>query len=170
MPLFLALCLVFSFVLAGCSGSGSLKITEVTIDQVVEKMNNGETFTLMVVRDSCPYCEAMEEYLDETKSEHGDLEIFQLNSTSYELYRKSDTDRTLIAETEEGQLFLEKFPYFLYTPTLYKIVDGVPESAGVGFDTSTNKVALWGVDSTADLTTADQEDVWTFLTGSSEQQ
>lgn len=64
------------------------------------------------------------------------------------MYRENEGDMTLISNTDDGKALLSRFPYYLYTPAIYLIKDGVPESVGVGFDESKGTVSVWDTNST----------------------
>lgn len=159
----LAVC--FALMLTACTGSQRepFEMKEITMDELAKKMDDGETFTLLVERDNCPFCQAMNEYMEETKGEHPGITVYRLDTTDYELFREQEGDMTLISTTEQGQAFLARFPYFLYTPAFYKIVDGQPVEAGIGYDESRQAVSLWGVDSTIDWNQSKPIGVWDFL-------
>lgn len=167
---FLAVFMVAGLVLAatGCSSQannmGPLEMKEIDMDQLGKMMDDKETFTLVVERDECTFCKAMNEYLEQTKSEHsGVYNVYKLNTTNFELFRENEGDMTLISSTEQGKEFLARFPYFLYTPAIYKIEEGKPVDAGIGYDESRHTVSNWTVDSTIDWNQAKPVDVWTFL-------
>lgn len=162
----LALALMLLLSLFGCStpmSSQPFAIEDITMEQLEKKMDDKETFTLLVERDECNFCNAMNAYMDETKDEHPGIHLYKLNTTAFELYRENEGDMTLISSTEEGQAFLARFPYFLYTPAIYKIKDGKPVDAGIGYDESRHTVSNWNVDSTIDWNAAKPVDLWSFL-------
>lgn len=163
---FLVFCMAAVF--AGCSSSannlGPLEMKETDMEKLAKMMDDKETFTLVVERDECTFCKAMNDYLEKTRSEHpGVYNVYVLNTTDYELFRENEGDMTLISSTEQGKQFLERFPYFLYTPAIYKIEDGKPVDAGIGYDENRHTVSNWNVDSTIDWNQAKPVDVWTFL-------
>lgn len=149
---------------SGCApASKPFEIKELTIDQVAEKMEKGETFVLQVERDNCPFCEAANAYIEKTKDEHPDTVLYRLDSTDFKLMREQEGDMTLISQTENGQKFLGLFPYFLYTPTLYAVIDGKPYSAGIGYDEQNNTVSQWDTQSTIDWNESKPVDIWSFI-------
>lgn len=153
-------------VLAGCSAPASQKpfeISDISMDELSQKMDEGESFTLLVERDSCNFCQSMNVYLEKTKDEHPGIQVYRLNTTDYELYRENEGDMTLVSSTPEGQAFLARFPFFLYTPAIYKIQDGRPVEAGIGYDEARQSVSVWNTDSTIDWTAARPVDLWDFL-------
>lgn len=166
----ISMIMVFSVLLsmAGCANTQNAKkeldIQEINMEQLQTKLADKETFTLMVERDNCPFCNSMNTYLEETKADHlGQYNVYRLNTTNYELYREAEGDMTLISSTEEGKQFLSVFPYFLYTPSIYKIKDGIPVDVGIGYDEENFTISNWGVDSTIDWAQAKPIDVWTYL-------
>lgn len=157
---------LFSFV--GCANTQDankeLEIKEINMEVLQEMIADKETFTLMVERDNCPFCNSMNTYLEETKADHlGKYNVYRLNTTDYELYREAEGDMTLISSTEEGKQFLSIFPYFLYTPSIYKIEEGLPVDVGIGYDEANYTISNWDVESTIDWAQARQVDVWTYL-------
>lgn len=168
------LCLMMTVLMffAGCSGQpkgSAYTQTDITMDQLAEKMDAGETFTLLVEREGCDFCEAMNAYIEETKVDHPGITVYRLDTTDFELYREQEGDMTLISETDQGKAFLERFPYFLYTPAIYHIVNGTPEDAGLGYDESNHTVSLWDTKSTIDWNASKPVDVWEFLEQNTDQ-
>lgn len=164
------MCALLAFAFAGCSDSSNAKPAEkefeiipVNITQLKEMLDNKDTFVLEVERENCPFCNAMKDYLDSTKDEHKGLTLYQLDSTDYQLMRMQEGDMTLVSQNDSGKAFLELFPYFLYTPTLYQIKDGVPVNAGIGYDEVNATVSEWGVDSSIDWAAAKPVNVWSFI-------
>ncbi len=151
--------------LAGCSQNATtpFEMEDISLSQLETMMNDKKTFFLLVERDSCPFCSALNLYLDQTKSQYGDVHLYRLDSTNFELYRENEGDMTLISTNEEGRAFLARFPYFLYTPVIYKIENGQPVSAGIGYDSNRHSVSSWGVDSPINWNEAKPVEVWTFL-------
>ncbi|MCF0259269.1 MAG: hypothetical protein HUJ54_05365 [Erysipelotrichaceae bacterium] len=160
---FAAVFFALLLMVAGCSNAVPFEIKTVTVDEVAQKMANRETFVLQVERENCPFCAATDAYLDETQKEHPNTVLYRLDSTSFELMREQEGDMTLISKTEEGRKFLDLFPYFLYTPTVYLIKDGTPVSAGIGYDEKNHTFSEWNVDSTINWDEAKPVDVWEFI-------
>lgn len=158
--------------MAGCSEKKTmepLEIHDLDMAELEAKMNDKETFTLLVERDNCNFCQAMNTYIEQTREEHpGDYNVYRLNTTDYQLYRENEGDMTLISSTEDGQKLLTLFPYFLYTPAIYKIEEGKPVDCGIGYDESRHTVSTWGVDSTIDWNQARQVDLWEYLAADQE--
>ncbi len=165
IKIFAAFCLTLTF--AACAGEqrAPFEIRDITMDEVAQKMDGGETFTLLVERDNCPFCAALNEYMEETKDEHPGITVYRLDTTDFELFREQEGDMTLISTTDQGQAFLSRFPYFLYTPAIYRIQDGKPIDVGVGYDESRQAVSLWNVDTTIDWNQSKPIGVWEFLEG-----
>lgn len=163
IKLVLAACLIS--LLAACSqNGGTYTEVPVTMSEVSEKMDNGESFVLLVEREECPFCEALKEYIESTKDDlKQDVTVYVLDSTNFELMREQEGDMTLVSETPDGQALLSRFPFFLYTPTAYEIKDGTPVEAALGFDQSNGTFSLWDVNSTIDWDSAQPVDVWEFL-------
>lgn len=162
MPLILTLTLLA----AGCSSAKTpepFTVEEIESQQLMEKMDAGESFVLMAERDGCEFCQAMNEYLEQTASEHPGVHVYRINTSDLNLYKESDEDKTLISSTDEGTAFLERFPYFLYTPAIYQVQDGKAVFAGIGYDENRRTVSSWDVDSTIDWQQARPVDVWEFL-------
>lgn len=166
----LSMTLIFSVFLsfAGCANTQDankeLEIKEINMEVLQKMLADQETFTLMIERDNCPFCNSMNTYLEETKADHkGKYNVYRLNTTNYELYREAEGDMTLISSNEEGKQFLSIFPYFLYTPSIYKIEEGVPVDVGIGYDEANYTISNWDVESTIDWNQARPIDVWTYL-------
>ncbi|WP_276886081.1 hypothetical protein [Allobaculum stercoricanis] len=162
----MACAVLFSF--TGCANgqdaNKELEIKEINMEVLQEMIADKETFTLMVERDNCPFCNSMNTYLEETKADHkGQYNVYRLDTTDYELYREAEGDMTLISSTEEGKQFLSIFPYFLYTPSIYKIEEGLPVDVGIGYDEANYTISNWNVDSTINWEQARPIDVWTYL-------
>ncbi len=151
--------------IAGCSSKATtpFEMKDITLDQLETMMEDKKSFFLLVERDACPFCSALNSYMDQTKNQYGDVRLYHLDSTDFELYRENEGDMTLISTNAQGQAFLGLFPYFLYTPAIYKIENGQPVSAGIGYDSNHHTVSSWGVDSTINWNEAKPVEVWTFL-------
>lgn len=140
------------------------EIRSITVDKIEEKMEQKDSFIFVVVRENCPYCKKVEEYIEETKSQHPGVVLYQLDTTDFEIYKEKEDDDYLRAKTEEGTRFLEMAPTFMYTPTFYAVVDGTIQSSGVGFDPETKKVNLWEkLEQPIDFDKAESEDVWDYI-------
>lgn len=166
--LFGCLLMVLALLFAGCSSpqqQGPFEMEDISMEQLSQKMDAKETFTLLVERDNCPFCVAMNSYIEETKADHPGIHVYRLDTTGYELYRENEGDMTLISSTEDGQAFLARFPFFLYTPAIYKIQEGRPVEAGIGYDEARHSVSLWNTTSTIDWNAARPVDLWEFLGG-----
>lgn len=151
--------------MAACSNQPAYTQTDITMDQLEQKIADKESFVLLVERDNCPFCEAMNQYIQETKKDHPGVEVFRLDTTDFELYKQNKEDKTLVSESEDGKALLKLLPYFLYTPAIYQYENGVTNTAGIGYDQSNHTVSRWDTTSTIDFDTAEEVDVWTFLEG-----
>lgn len=149
--------------LAGCSPGKGFQEIEITASQLQEKLENQENFVVIVEREGCGYCEALDAYIEETSAEHAGLILYKLDSTDFDLKREKEGDMTLISGTEDGNILLNMAPYFLYTPSLYIIQKGKAVQAGIGYNDSTHEVSLWDVDSTIDFEQARTQEFWSFL-------
>ena len=151
--------------IAGCSSESvtPFEMEDITLEQLETMMDDKQSFFLLVERDACPFCSALNAYIDQTKGQYGDVHLYRLDSTDFELYRENEGDMTLISINSQGQTFLARFPYFLYTPAIYKIENGQPVSAGIGYDSNRHTISSWGVDSTINWNEAKPVELWTFL-------
>ncbi len=156
--------LVFLF-LVGCSANKEPFIqTEISATQLQEKLDTHEDFVLMVERDNCAYCKAMNNYIEKTKGEHGGIEVFVLNTTDFGFSRKSEDSNVLISNTDDGQILLQMAPYFSYTPAIYVIQDGKVVDSGIGFNQADATVTVWdNMDQVVNFDTAQTEDLWDFI-------
>lgn len=139
------------------------EIKDIDMAQLEQMMNDKETFVLIAERDNCPFCTALNEYLEQTKADHTGVIVYRIDTTDFHLMREKEGDMTLISDTEDGQEFLSLFPYFLYTPTLYQIQEGKPVQAALGYDEQQATVSLWSPDSSIDWNEAKPVGVWGFL-------
>lgn len=160
LPVLCSVCL-----LAGCQAKAPFERISITADTLQQMVNDKESFVLLVERDNCPFCEALNEYMDSTSASHPGVTVYVLDISSMDLKKPTTDARTLVSSTAAGKLFLEICPYFYYTPTMYHFINGQAVDAGVGINANTHEVSLWGVDSTADLDTARQVNVWTYIEG-----
>lgn len=136
---------------------------DITAQELQEMLDKKKDFVVIVEREGCNFCEALDAYIEETKGEHAGLRLYRLDSTDFDLKRETEEDMTLVTDTEEGQILLDMAPYFLYTPSLYIIKDGKAIQAGIGYNDRTHEVSLWDVDSTIDFNTATPQEFWDFL-------
>ncbi len=147
--------------MSACSKTNFQEV-EVSMQEVETMFENKESFQILVERDNCPFCESLNQYIEDTKQGHA-LTVYKLDTTDFEFSKRKQEDEVLQSGTEEGQKFLEKFPYFLYTPTIYTIQDGVVRSAAIGFNEENKTMSEWNVDSSIDWDKADEVDVWKYL-------
>ncbi|MBM6808638.1 hypothetical protein [Faecalicoccus pleomorphus] len=153
-------CLVL---LSGCSSPEAFQEVEIDAKELQEKLDDKEDFVVIVEREGCSYCEALDAYIEETKQEHAGLVLYKLDSTDFDLKREKEEDMTLVTTNEDGQILLKMAPYFLYTPSLYIVEDGKAIQAGIGYNDLTHEVSLWDVDSTIDFDKAEPLSFWTFV-------
>lgn len=158
----LSLC-VFGLCACAAEKKEPFKMEDITLEELGVKIENGESFTLLVERDNCPFCEALNTYVEETEKEHAGSVVYRIATTDFKLAREEEGDMTLISETPEGTQFLEYFPYFLYTPSLYHIENGEATEVAVGYDEGSHAVSKWNVNSTIDFNQSEPVDVWTWI-------
>lgn len=154
-----------SLVLGACSNTSKKPYTviDVTMDELDTLLEEKKTFPLLVEREGCAFCAAMNSYIDQTKNEHDNITVYHLNTTEFKLFRKEEGAKTLVSDTEDGKRLLELFPYFLYTPAIYRIEDGKPVDGAFGYDETRHTVSLWNLDSTIDWDGAQNIPVWDYL-------
>lgn len=158
MTLFIGLSLV------ACSGTGDgFQEIDITATEMKQMIDDKESFVVIVERDNCNFCEAIQEYIEETKAEHPGVVLYRLDSTDFELKKETEDSNTLISTSEDGNILLDIAPYFLYTPTIYIIEDGKVTESGIGFGTTDKTVSLWGLDSPIDFDQAETVDFWEFI-------
>ena len=92
-------------------------------DEIKSKIENGESFTLIVEKENCNYCEALNSYILKTKMFHPIHTVYTVNF-----------DGPLNYPEELGSL--------QYTPTIYKIKKGKIVEKAVGFSSENGYVAL----------------------------
>lgn len=163
LALLMAASLLFVCACSSADTSRPFEIIPIDLAQLQTMMDDKETFVLLVERDNCPFCAALNAYLEETKADHTDMVVYELDTTDYHLMREQAGDMTLVSDTADGQGFLGLFPYFLYTPSLYQIKEGRPVMAGLGYDETKGSVSLWDVDSSIDWAQAKAVNVWGFI-------
>lgn len=156
-------CSLMVLTLGACASGQPFEIKDISMKEASQMMDDKETFVLLFERDNCPFCAALNDYIEKTKSEHPNLVVYKVDVTDFELYREQEGDMTLISENEQGKELLKRFPYYLYTPALYLIKDGKPVQAALGFDENNGTVSLWDVNSTIQWDQAAQEDVWKVI-------
>lgn len=89
------------------------KEVDITVAEIQEKIDNKEDFVMIVERDECSFCEAIEEYINQTEGEHPGITLYKLDSTDFGFTSKDDGSQTLDSSTDEGKAFLEIAPYFI---------------------------------------------------------
>lgn len=162
--IFTLLCaFVLCLSLVGCGAKTPFEIKEILATKLQKKLDNKESFVVIIERENCPFCEALQEYIDKTKDEHPNLILYKIDSTDYGFSKVSADSKQLKSSTEDGKIILDMAPYFLYTPTLYVIQNGKAKHAGIGYNENDNSISLWDVDSTIDFDNADTQEFWEFL-------
>lgn len=160
----LTILLCFSLLICACAPTQEpFEEIEISAEQLQTKLDDQDDFVIIIERDNCSHCKALNAYIEETSGEHAGIVLYQLDITDFDLVKEKEEDTTLIAQDEDGQVLLDMAPYFLYTPTLYKVEDGKAVSAAIGYNEATNEVCLWDVDSTVDFNSAETEDFWAFV-------
>ena len=157
---------VCASLMCGCvapAQAAPYKIVDVTMDKIDDMMEEKQTFTLLVEREGCNFCQAMNEYIEETKDEHNGIVVYHLDTSDFELYRENEGDMTLVSDTEEGNRLLEIFPFFLYTPAIYSFEEGKPVDGAFGYDETKHTVSTWNLNSTIDWTLAQNVPVWDVI-------
>lgn len=157
--------LAMALLISACSTPKTpFEMKSITVQEIKEKMDQQESFLFVVIRENCPYCEKLEEYIEKSKGEHPEIVLYQLDATDFELYKENDDDTQLHAKAQDGIEFLDLAPFFLYTPTFYAVEDGVIKSSAVGFEPDTLFINVWDrLDRTVDFDEAEKEDVWDYI-------
>lgn len=156
------LCLIMMFSLFGCAKGKPYQEIPITMDELKEKIENKETFNVMIIRDNCEFCDALHKYIDETKQEHYDIVLYTIDSTNFD-FKKDEETGLLKSNTEEGQYLLSFAPYFLYTPTIYCFEEGEVITTGIGFNDAYKTISIWDNNSTIDFSKAQTIDFWDFI-------
>ena len=149
--------------LVACSvPQDDFKEVDITVAEIQEKIDNKEDFVMIVERDECSFCEAIEEYINQTEGEHPGITLYKLDSTDFGFTSKDDGSQTLDSSTDEGKAFLEIAPYFYYTPTMYVFKDGKITSQLLDLVIQIKLLARW-LDAPIDFDTAETQDLWEFI-------
>ena len=64
--------------LVGCGSKTPFEIKEISATKLQKKLDNKDSFVLIIERENCPYCESLQEYIDKTKDEHPNLVYIRL--------------------------------------------------------------------------------------------
>lgn len=115
---------------------------EVTYDNVQTMIENEDTFTLIVVKEDCSYCEALNNYIKKSKLTHPFHTVYVCK---YEGYTN----------------FPKQLGVIEYTPTIYKIKEGELIAASVGF--SSKKGNVYIKDGYNSFENLKQMNFWKFL-------
>ena len=66
--IFTLLCaFVLCLSLVGCGAKTPFEIKEISATKLQKKLDNKESFVVIIERENCPFCEALQEYIDKTK-------------------------------------------------------------------------------------------------------
>lgn len=149
--------------LIGCQSNEAFQEIDLSVKELQTKLEDQDDFVVIIEREECPYCEALQEYIEETKDEHPNLVLYRIDSTDFNLTKIDENTKQLQSDTKGGKLLLEMAPYFYYTPTMYVIEDGKATHAAVGYSETNHEVSLWDVDSVIDFDLADTQNFWEFL-------
>ncbi len=156
------LSILIAFSLIACKQNEPYQEIEITVEELKEKIENKETFNVMVIRDNCEYCNALHEYIEQTKEEHPNIILYTIDSTNFDFKKNEDTG-LLDSNTEDGQYLLSLAPYFLYTPTIYSFDQGEIVTTGIGFNDFYKTVSIWDNDSSIDFSQAQTVEYWEFI-------
>lgn len=151
------------FSLWACSNQELFKEEEITMEAIQEKIENDESFVMIVERENCGFCESIQEYIEETKQEHPGIVLYKLDTTNFGFYTNPEPAKTLSANTDQGKAFLQLAPYFYYTPTIYRFEKGKIVEVAVGFSDATKEVSVGGLDEPIDFDQAQTQDFWEFI-------
>ncbi len=70
-------------------------LVQITISELQEKINNKETFILVVTKDGCSYCESYKPVLKDVLSEH-DIVAYELNQSTLTSKEDQNTYEELV--------------------------------------------------------------------------
>lgn len=163
-----SLFLCAGLLLAGCSQKEAFELIPIDVEELETMVQEKEDFVLIVERDNCPFCDAMNEYIESTKQEHPDVKAYVIDISALDMKKPTEEAVTLISSTSEGKRLLKILPYFYYTPTMYQFEKGQASLAGIGYNSQTNETSLWDTTSSIDFDAAKTENVWDFLEGTKE--
>ncbi|MBP3852490.1 MAG: hypothetical protein J6D36_08090, partial [Erysipelotrichaceae bacterium] len=88
MAIFFSLLIGFS--LWGCVSREPYQQIDLTADQLQKKLDQKESFLLLVERENCPFCEKLDVYKEKTKEEHFNVTVYRLDSTDFKLEQQED--------------------------------------------------------------------------------
>ena len=115
---------------------------QTTYDEISTKIENGETFTLMIIKEDCNYCENLDTYIMKTKLLH--------------------PFHTIYVCTYDGAVnYPKELGYLSYTPSIFKIKNGDVVRKGVGFAPDGGMIAI--DDGESNITKMDTMNFWEFL-------
>ncbi|MDD3187064.1 MAG: thioredoxin family protein [Bacilli bacterium] len=107
------LLILFSvFIISGCKNSG-VGYTEVSYDELINMLNNKESFMLMIGSSNCTHCDEYKLTLEEINKKYGiDVKYIDISKI-----------------TDENEINnLKSYFYYAGTPTTINVVDGVEEN------------------------------------------
>ena len=112
----LVLLLISVLIVTGCFGNKEGKINEITFEKYEKKIENNESFALLIWRTGCSHCEDFEPTLKEVIGKY-DLKVYSINISN-------------ISETENKKL--ENKTFVKGTPTLVIFEKGKKKDKLVG--------------------------------------
>lgn len=107
------LILAFVLTLTGCFNKGK-GYTEISYDKLIKKLNNKESFVLMIGSSECTHCDEFKLTLEEINKK------YSINIQYIDIYKIKD-------DAEKEANLKRLFPYS-GTPTTVNIVDGKEET------------------------------------------
>lgn len=107
------------------------KIQYIGVEDTMDKIIHKDTFTLIVTRKQCPYCEALLDMIQQTIDNH--------NVMVYVTVMQDDTQEHLQQDSKKLEKYLDE-PFL--TPQYYYIKDGEVVSREKGF-TKTYPDRFW---------------------------
>ena len=122
--------LVLLVLLTGCAKEPKIKgsVDRISAAELMEKIDNKETFIFYVGASYCEHCKLYREYLD------ADIENYPLHIYFVEADGEENED------TFDG--LMDYLPDLEYPPTTYYVKDGVPNEGYVG-DMDEDQINIW---------------------------
>lgn len=132
--------------MSGCQVNSSKRFRqkEISYQKLTQKLENKDSFIVLIGKEDCPFCRQLESYLKKTKKDHQGLIYY------FDVH-------------QADQSFLKWFPGYFYTPTIYVIKKGKPVTSAQGFIEDDHQMLEWDVDTKVDLESAKRVEVWDFL-------
>lgn len=113
------LCLTLCFMICGCSSNDEYlrsnkqgKVIDITLAEMKEKIEDGDTFAIAFVTTYCNYCLQFHTIFNEYIKNH-EVILYQVI-----------LDNETTSEEENLNLILEYFPEFYSTPGIFYVKDG----------------------------------------------